>query len=139
MDFLNKKYTHTRQASNEDEWCCRVPWKETNLMGMRESPSVLFSFIINNDDHLCVFTHDEWYIHEDLFNPRENWKMTFGLWDNTKQMFSIDNFHAEPMGLYVPKKPLRNLGYVVGDSLNMTYHTDTINNERNLKIWRKEI
>jgi hypothetical protein len=139
MDFLNKKYTVTKQSTVDDtEWICRVPWKESNKLGMRESPSNMQNRVVNHGDSLRVFFSDDWRLHYDCFNPLENWMMTYNLFDENKEAHFIDNFYAEPMGIYIKSKTLRVLGYEVGDSLNMTYHPDTINNERYLKIWRKE-
>ena len=139
MDFLNKKYTVTKRSRVEqDEWLCRVPWKESNKTGMRESPSEMFSFVVNHVDHLKVFFNVDWWFNYDYFAPLENWRMTYTLYDENKQPHFIENFHSEPMGLYIKENPLKVLGYEVGDSLNMTYHPDTINNERYLKIWRKD-
>lgn len=137
MDFLNKKYTVTRQAEGM-EWMCRVPWKQTNKTGMRDSPSELFCYVVNHEDHLKVFFSADWSLHYDCFEPLENWMMTYDFWDNLRDKFDSENFSVEPMGVYIKERPLKKLGYEVGDSLNMTYHPDTINNERYLKIWRKE-
>ena len=139
MDLLSKKYTGTKQSTIEiDEWICRVPWKESNKIGMRESPSEMIMYVINHVDYLKVFLSADWWHHYDNFSPLENWTMTYAMYDETKSPHDIDNFCSEPMGLYIKDKPLKHLGYELGDSLNMTYHPDTINNERYLKIWRKE-
>lgn len=137
MDFLNKKYTVTR-FNEDDEWLCRVPWKQSNKLGMRDTPSERICFVVNHKEHLKVYFSSDWGLHYDCFEPLENWTMTYRLWDKLKDPFDQKNFSAEPMGIDIKERPLKDLGYELGDSLNMTYHPDTINNERYLKIWRKE-
>ena len=138
MDFLNKKHTITRYIAEEKEWMCRVPWKQTNKLGFRDSPSESFCYVVKHEDHIRVYGSDDWRLHYDCFDPLENWMMTYDFWDNLRDRFDSKNFSVEPMGVYIKEKPLIELGYEVGDSLNMTYHPDTINNERYLKIGRKE-